>query len=239
MAFKGIVDKSEIKKIMRRELGNIVKTFLGGYSNKSYSQEGEDIILRKIFGMRRNGFYIDVGAHHPIRFSNTYYFYRRGWSGINIDAMPGSMRMFNIIRRRDINLELAISDKKEILTYYAFNDPALNGFTKDLSEYRESDKYKIVFKRKIEPCRLDEVLNEFMPKNRNIDFLSIDVEGFELNVLKSNNWEKYKPAVVLTEELNNNLLELQKSEIFRFLTALNYTCIAKTFNTMFFINKQV
>ena len=221
-----------------KKMKDFVKALLGGYSKKSYSQEGEDIILRKIFRAKRNGFYVDVGAHHPIRFSNTYFFFRQGWSGINIDAMPGSMRIFNMIRRRDINLELAISDKKEILTYYAFNDPALNGLVKDLSASRESSKYEIIFEKEIETCRLGEVLNEFMPGNRAIDFLSIDVEGFESNVLKSNNWEEYRPAVVLIEELNSDLLRLQKTETFRFLTALDYTCIAKTFSSVFFIDKK-
>ena len=58
----------------------------------SFSQEGEDLVLARIFEGKKNGFYVDIGAHHPTRFSNTHYFYRRGWSGINIDAMPGSMK---------------------------------------------------------------------------------------------------------------------------------------------------
>lgn len=60
----------------------------------------------KSFRKKKIGFYVDVGAHHPMRFSNTYFFYRMGWSGINIDAMPGSMKEFKKYRRRDINLEL-------------------------------------------------------------------------------------------------------------------------------------
>ena len=68
------------------------------YGLISYSQEGEDMILRRLFETRRRGFYVDVGAHHPRRFSNTYYFYRQGWSGINIDAAPGSMKLFDRLR---------------------------------------------------------------------------------------------------------------------------------------------
>jgi hypothetical protein len=83
----------------------------------SYSQEGEDLILRKIFENQQQGFYIDVGAHHPKRFSTTYVFYKHGWRGINIDAMPDSLKVFNKFRKRDINLEKAFSDKKERLTY--------------------------------------------------------------------------------------------------------------------------
>jgi hypothetical protein len=73
---------------LKKELIDLRDTIFGYYSKKSYSQEGEDMILNRIFEFRNSGFYIDVGAHHPMRFSNTYFFYRKGWRGINIDAMP-------------------------------------------------------------------------------------------------------------------------------------------------------
>ena len=128
--------KKLIKFILPRKVVRVITDlknyYLDGYALKSYSQEGEDMILRRLFENQTKGFYVDVGAHHPIRFSNTYFFYKKGWRGINIDAMPGSMKLFNKIRPRDINIEKAISDKKEVLTYYVFNDPALNGFSKKL-----------------------------------------------------------------------------------------------------------
>ena len=77
----------------------------------SFAQEGEDMILKRIFEGVRSGFYIDIGAFHPSKFSNTYYFYLRGWSGINIDPQPGVKSLFDKMRPRDINLELAISDQ--------------------------------------------------------------------------------------------------------------------------------
>lgn len=86
------------------------------------------MILRRIFENVENGFYVDVGAHHPKRFSNTFYFYKKGWSGINIDAMPGSMSLFNKIRPRDINIEAAVSNEKEEVIFYIFNEVALNTF---------------------------------------------------------------------------------------------------------------
>jgi len=68
-----------------------------------YSQGAEDIILASIFGNREKGFWVDVGAHHPQRFSNTYLFSLKGWTGINIDALPGSMAIFKKMRPNDIN----------------------------------------------------------------------------------------------------------------------------------------
>jgi len=67
---------------------------------KSYSQDGEDVVLASFYENMKNyrGFYVDIGAHHPVRFSNTWMFYKNGWKGINIDPTPGSMKAFNVIR---------------------------------------------------------------------------------------------------------------------------------------------
>ena len=134
---KSILPKSAIEKLIYFKNNN-----LDGYALKSYSQEGEDMILRRLFEKQQTGFYVDVGAHHPKRFSNTYFFYKKGWRGINIDAMPDSMIPFNKIRPRDINIEKPVSDKKQVLTYYAFNEPALNGFSKELSDTRSNKNNK-------------------------------------------------------------------------------------------------
>ena len=92
-----------LKRARQRILGR------RAYMNPSYSIEGEDRIVRTLLWRKHDkGFYVDVGAHHPFRFSNTYLFYTQGWSGINIDATPGSMKAFNKYRPRDINLEVGV-----------------------------------------------------------------------------------------------------------------------------------
>ena len=222
---------SPIKKILVR-FRNIVND---PYVTKSYSQEGEDMILRRLFGDQKIGFYVDVGAHHPFRFSNTYMFYKKGWSGINIDAMPSSMNIFRKFRARDINLELPISEKSEILTYYAFNEPALNGFSKELSNSRlRSHDCKIIFQQDMETKTLAQVLDIYLPVGEKIKFLSIDVEGLDFAVLRSNNWEKYRPEVVLVEILASRLEEIITSDISIFMKRYGYSVFAKTFNTVFF-----
>jgi len=91
------------------------------------------MLLERFLEHRHSGFYVDVGAHHPKRFSNTYRLYRRGWRGLNIDANPGSMTLFQNVRPRDINVEAAVSSTPRELTYYIFNEPALNTFKRDLA----------------------------------------------------------------------------------------------------------
>lgn len=212
---------------------------MNDYGLGSYAQEGEDILLKRIFEYRNindGGFYIDVGAHHPQRFSNTYFFYKRGWRGINIDATPNSMNLFNELRERDINLEFAVSDKLDTLTYYMFNEPALNSFDKNLSLKRNLLKnYSIIEKKDIDTITLENILDKYLPKNQDIDFLSIDVEGFDFQVLKSNNWLKYSPKVVLIEILSKDIENMINSEVYIYMKNLNYKYYAKTVNTHFFI----
>jgi FkbM family methyltransferase len=203
---------------------------------RSWSQEGEDQILRRIFERKKNGFYLDIGAHHPKRFSNTFLFYKRGWRGINIDAMPGSMRAFQKTRPRDINLELGIGEEQSTLDYYVFNEPALNSFSRELSEERHAadSAYLINEVIKVNVLPLSELLKQYLPAGQNIDFMSVDVEGLDLQVLKSNDWEKNRPSYVLSEVLGSSLHEIDKSEIGQFMCDNGYDLYAKTMNTVFF-----
>jgi len=229
-----------LKNILPKSIINVLidlrNNYLDGYSLKSYSQEGEDMILRRIFENKQNGFYIDVGAHHPKRFSNTYFFYKKGWGGLNIDAMPKSMDIFNKVRPRDINIEQPISDRQQALTYYAFNEPALNGFSKRLSDTRDGiADYKVVFTKELETKTLDSVLETYLPSEiSEIDFLTIDVEGLDFQVLKSINLTKYQPKVILVEILGSSLSELDDNEITRYLESQEYKIYAKAVNTVIF-----
>jgi FkbM family methyltransferase len=230
-----IILSAKVKKF----ISGLKNNYLDGYSLKSYSQEGEDMILRRLFENQATGFYVDVGAHHPKRFSNTYFFYKKGWRGINIDAMPNSMNLFNKIRARDINIEKPVSDEKQVLTYYAFNESALNGFSKELSEERDGKgTYFIEFTKDIETVTLEKILDSNLPENQQIDFLSIDVEGLDLIVLKSNNFDKYKPKVILIEVLGSRLSDIESNEITSYLRNKEYVVYAKAVNTVIFIQQE-
>ena len=210
-----------LNRILPQTLQGVVKkmkTFLpGAYSVRSYSQDGEDMILRRLFEGEKQGFYVDVGAHHPKRFSNTYIFYAMGWHGINIDSCPGSMKRFQETRPRDINLEKAVSDKKEALTFYVLNEPALSGFSETLAKKRAGEgNYHIIGQHQLTAEPLRDILDAYLPKGQHIDFLSVDVEGYDLKVLKSNDWKKYRPHVVLVELLETTLEEILESETYLF-----------------------
>jgi len=205
-------------------------------AQKSYSQDGEDLILARIFRHSQQGFYVDVGAHHPKRFSITYFFYKRNWHGINIDATPGSMKLFNKFRPKDINLELGVSDTKQTLTYYLFNEPALNTFSPKIAEnHANQGVYKQIAQTKVETLSLQEILLKYLPKGQVIDFLTIDVEGFDLEVLKSNDWKLYRPKIILVEIINlKNIDEIQYRPEYQYLKDQGYEFFAKTYLTCIF-----
>ncbi len=206
------------------------------YRNNSYAQEGEDLIIDKLLKYKKSGFYIDIGAHHPLKYSNTFIFYKRGWNGINVDAMPDCMKEFEKLRPRDKNLQAAISNNNSEETFYIFNEPALNTLNAEEAKSRDKKNVcKIVKEIKLKTIKLSEILDTQLSENQEIDFLSIDTEGNDLNVLKSNNWEKYKPKLVLVEDLKfKNIEDYHLSEMYIFMKNLNYSIVAKTINTVFY-----
>lgn len=231
------IQDNKVFNNIKRYCVQMKEELFDSFALTSYSQEGEDMILRRIFENQQQGFYIDVGAHHPKRFSNTYVLYKHGWTGINIDAMPDSMKLFNKFRKRDINLEKALSDKKEKLTYYIFNEPALNGFSKTVCEKhinQGNGKYRIISKITMETTTLKEILDFYLPVGQMIHFLSIDVEGLEMKVLQSNDWDKYRPEVILVEALDTDLEHIFNSDLYIFLHSMGYILFAKTFQTYIF-----
>lgn len=210
------------------------------YAIKSYSQEGEDMILRRIFEGQELGFYVDVGAHHPRRFSNTYFFYRRGWSGINIEPNPDARRSFQSARSRDTNLQTGVSDHAEKLIYYLFDEPAFNTFDGDIVKLTlATTPCKLVETIEVPVERLDSILKKCLSANQQIDFLSIDVEGLDFAVLKSNDWELFRPKCVLVEALGMMTLEeVMRTNIFHFMKNQGYALFAKTFYTLIFREKM-
>ena len=205
----------------------------GGFGRTSFAQEGEDLILHRIFETQSTGIYVDVGAHHPLRFSNTHLLYRRGWHGVNIDATPGSMALFQRMRPRDINLEIGVTAASETRDFYVFNEPALNTFDGDRARSLVKPPYRIERVQRVRCAPLSEILREHSIGA--IDLLTIDAEGFDFEVLQTVDWDVARPRVVLTEHFSRDLAALVDSELHRYMVARGYQLISKTFNSIFYI----
>ncbi|VVB75808.1 Methyltransferase FkbM domain protein [uncultured archaeon] len=206
------------------------------HANIYYSQTGEDIILRDIFWKKDNGFYVDIGAHHPKRFSNTYLLYKKGWSGINVDADKRSIELFLRHRKRDINLNLAVSDKKRELEFFEFNDGAINTFSQEEAKRIALSRKETPKKYSLQTVTLKYLLDTYLPKDKNIDLLTIDIEGFDEKALKSNDWKKYRPNYILVEMFDSPFKKEHKS-IIKLLERNGYEFYAKTNITAIFKRK--
>lgn len=224
-----------IKKIVR-EIISFFPAYV--FKGETYSQDGEDLFLLDFFSNIDNGFYVDVGAHHPFRFSNTYLLYKKGWSGINIDATPGSMKLFNKYRKRDINIEAGISNSAGFGKYFLFKEPALNGFENEITLNYLKKNTPLIAAVDIKFDSLKNILNENI-NTRKIDLMSIDVEGSELSVLESNDWEIYRPTILLVEmDWTQSLEQILDDSITKFLDAKGYKLYYRFERTCVFMEKD-
>jgi FkbM family methyltransferase len=163
----------------------------------SYSLNFEDVILHRLFPGTENGFYVDVGAGHP-RFENdTFSLYERGWRGINIEPNQGFHAALMEERPRDTNIRAVLSDSLgDVLTYYELDGSGLSTCDPEQAEAYQAIGLAVVT-RKFPATTLANILSEAGVTDINI--LKIDVEGFEEKVLASNDWERFRPDVVLVE----------------------------------------
>ncbi|GAB3513151.1 hypothetical protein GCM10027341_54800 [Spirosoma knui] len=219
------------KEFIRQEMLNEHSYYK--YLRTGFSQEGEDQILAQYFYGLDTGFYLDIGAYHPINYSNTYKFYLQGWRGINLDAMPGSMAAFNEVRPRDINVETGLAERESTATYHIFSQTGINTFSEEFAAEMVAKGYTLVQKKVVKMRTLQSVLAEFLPANQSIDFLSLDVEGFELDVLRSNDWSLYRPRLIVVESLQLK----NKAALDTYLGQVNYERVANTVNNLYYADK--
>lgn len=173
----------------------------------SFAQHHEDIIL---YGYFRNtvkeGFYIDIGANHPVQDSVTKFFSLRGWKGINIEPQRSLKKLLDQDRPRDINLSVALSDKKGTATFRQYPSSGLSTFSQKIQQSYEgsgNNNYKHVTESKLPLLPLSTVLQKHL-KVKDIHFMKVDVEGYEYKVLKGNNWSKFRPWVICVESTGSD-----------------------------------
>lgn len=203
------------------------------YVMLSYSQDGEDMVLRRLLEGQARGFYVDVGAHHPFRFSNTFHFYRQGWSGINIDANPDAIPLFDLHRPDDINVCAGVGEADAELQFHRFSEGAFNTFDPALAASRLSiPGVQPLDRIAIKVSRLETLLDLYLPPGMVIDFLSIDTEGLDAAVIASNDWDRYRPRFVLVEVLGVGFDDLASDPLAQQMRSHGYIPIAKTCNTL-------
>jgi len=160
-----------------------------------YSQDGEDVALLKL--LPETGFFVDVGAHHPERFSVTKLLYDRGWVGVNLDVTPAIHDAFPKRRRRDLNI-FSLVGTSETKTFYRFAEQALNTVDNERAEVLLASGQRLIEKIELPSSALGELLPDLSAPPK-IDLLNVDVEGADLEVLKTMDWASYKVEAALVE----------------------------------------
>ena len=207
-----------------------------GIKKKSYSQDNEDIFLLKYFENIKNGFYVDIGCHHPKRFSNTYLLYKKGWSGINIDANKLTINLFKIFRSRDKSYCKILSTSSKPVNFYEFSDSALNGILapKQALELKKIG-YRIKSKKKITPTTIQEITKQFRLKEKHINFFKIDIEGMDFEIIKNLEFSEIDIDLIMIEKsepsTNKKLIHyLNKKSYFLLFESKRNFLFKKNFN---------
>jgi FkbM family methyltransferase len=239
-----VISLELFKRRLRNYLGNEIlqaaldlnRSHLMIYGHVSYSQCGQDIFLSEVFvkhlEAQRKGFYVDIGACHPVHNSNTYFFYRRGWNGICIEPSDvGSL--FHRKRPRDTFVHAGASAERGELIFHQFSSPYYNSFDPQSVARGEHDGIKLIRQIAVPTIPLAEILQRHRPKG-NIDLMCIDVEGHELSVLSGNNWEKFRPTIICIEMIAADMLSLAATTVGQFLANVGYHPFAKVQDDVFF-----
>ena len=212
----------------------------------SYSLSGIDLLVTHIFQNKKKGFFIDIGCNHPVYNNNTYLLYKKGWRGINVDLDKQSIDLFNIYRKHDFNKNVAVSSvSKEVDLYFYHNKSAINTLNKTSAEFQKAIPKEV---RKITTNTLNSIILESSFADKKVDFLSIDVEGYELEVLKGFDLKKYSPKVIVIEFLDLSLKKLEvvnfkiqtvlDSPVYKYMTDNNYTLVNWIHSDLLFVSKD-
>jgi FkbM family methyltransferase len=223
MNFKEILQKNFITYYFYKKL----KIFRNSTKNKHLGEFGEDIFIRRFFKNEKKGFYVDIGCYHPIKGSLTYYLFKEGWKGLNVDLSKISVDLFKTARPNDHNINAAVTDFDGETFYY--ENGAINQQNSLISH---SDNKKI----KIQAYKLATLLNNLSISN--IDYLNIDVEGSDFKVILSLDFSKYRPKLISIDQNIYNSEKIIKNECHEFLSKKNYFLASKIGVTCIYIDNK-
>ena len=219
---------------------NKIKRLIRRRYNISFSKSGDDIQLMKLINNNTPGVYVDIGCWHPIKASNTYFFNLRKWKGLCIDPNPELKSLYAKYRPSDNFINVGLGNSNSILKYYMFEESSMNTFSKEFV-----DKHKLHSQIKntkdIPVYSLKEILDKNLDKDNRLDFFDVDVEGLDLEVLKTNDWNIYRPKVI-TVETDATIKMDVNSELVKYLESQNYKLIGKSningdLGNLYFISK--
>jgi hypothetical protein len=200
------------RNIIFRKLFLLRKLYLTRLKFSHYSGAGEDISIRKLFPGDYRGIFVDVGCYHPIKYNHTWALYKKGWRGINIDIDDIKIELFDMVRREDVNIACAVSDK-----------PVMDGYVT----------------REIECKTLTSLIDGTRYKDAKIDFLNVDAEGHDFEVLSSLDFQRYEPSLIAVEIHERTLDRVQDSKLYKLLQDIGYMLVGWCGETLLLANREM
>lgn len=188
--------------------------------SRSYSQFWEDRLILRLLNSRV-GSYVDIGAGAPTWGSNTYLIYKKGWRGVCVDPIRFNINLHKIIRRHDRQYRAVVASESTQIQFYELSPWEFSTTNESIAKQRIRVGARLIRSEFLNCITLEKIYDENPIKRPAL--LSIDVEGAEMSVLRSNNWERYCPDIVCVEELHN---PLSSSEIKSFLAEIGYEIAA-------------
>lgn len=207
---------------------------------RSYAQSGEDLIIGQIvtvLGLKRIS-YLDLGANHPTRFSNTYLFYTRGGTGVCVEPDPTLQPLYARWRSRDTVLTCGVSAQEGIADFYVMTTNTLNTFSREEAErYRAYGRQKIEKIIKIPVRRVNTILDQHFETCPNL--ISLDIEGLDFQILKSLDFAKWRPEIFCIETLTytEDKTEQKLNEIISFMLDQGYMVYGDTYINTIFVDR--
>lgn len=169
----------------------------------SYAQLGEDLVVDHYLGEKDRGYYVDIGAYDPMFLSNTYHFYRKGWSGIAVEPNALKAEAWRSERPNDKFFPEACGDK-DLKFKLGENHDSLSSCSKEAGVPVKSRP-----------------LSEYLAMLPSVDLLSVDAEGMELDILKSNDWAMFRPTMIVVEIIDY-MKKTKHQEVIDYLIAQGY-----------------
>lgn len=206
----------------------------------SYGQFGEDSIIILMLNLYKikNANFIDIGAHHPYKYSNTALLYANGINGINIEPDPELFKEFAKYRKKDVNLNIGVHEEVGESVLYQFEKPEFNTFSKETANSIVENEIKKVGETKIRINTFNAIVNKYL-NGKAPDIIFLDAEGLDEIIIKSINFKKYAPKIICVETYAYGV-GIKNYKIIEFVKSKGYTIHADTFvNTIFIKNEFV
>lgn len=237
MNFSKITDlKSRLNGLnfSRYVIAEVCRRFLLPDSRVYFSQGGEDVHILTLLDDKQNGFYIDIGCNDPIHYSNTFKMYTQGWTGILVDGNPTLIEKAKKVRKKDICLNALVSNEIGEKDFYLSGSSLISSLDPVHAASYTSEGGKTE-KRRMVSTTIDQIIEEHVPPGKTIDLLSIDVEGHDFAVLQSISLNKYRPGLIVIEDLEQIKNNLDENLYVRYLKPFQYVLVSTDKQNLYFM----